>query len=367
MDEGAATALFSVLFSVFAFLIFVGYSTIWTMNNNARSKRDSAAAVALNNGLTPLLSRLSAGVSISPESKPARTGLRIGEVSRHFDSNTSATITGWLTHNLGFHGWGLGVEIGALGLGLGMLGLAGTSQVNLTSSGTTRDNLMSDGFVAVLEQDTPTGPDTVRLVVPSEQAARELVSALLDEVAEDFTKTDGNGETSVEYPPAYSALERLGQRLLAFPDEASYVSDRLHSVMRMPEGSRPSIAIWGSSLSQHAILGSAIRIGDDGPIQPLFPLDLITAIRKVTERAIATAKGYEPSPEQATGLLPPMSGEDADRIDVDPMTGTERWWREEPDPGFSAEPQPRDPSPAPSQGTAPDVEPCPGVAKVASH
>lgn len=205
----------------------------------------------------------------------------------------------------------MGAEVGALGLGVGHLGLAGTSQVNLTASGTTRDSLMSDGFVAVLEQDTPDGPDTLRLVVPSEQAARELVSALLDGAVGRFTRTDRNGRTVAAYPVAHATLRRLAPDLLAFPDEASYVSDRLHAVLRMPEASNPSISVWGVPLSRHAILGSAIQIGTEGSVQPLFPVELLQAIREVTERAVLATTAGAPTQGTIANQLPSSAGDEA--------------------------------------------------------
>jgi hypothetical protein len=98
------------------------------------------------------------GLDKRPSSPALHQGLRPGEVSRHFDSNTSAAITGWLSHEPGFRGWG----VVAHPLGIGQLGLSGTSKVDLTSSGTARDNLMGDGFVAAFERDTQDGP------IPSE-------------------------------------------------------------------------------------------------------------------------------------------------------------------------------------------------------
>src|SRR5690242_20035035 len=67
--------------------------------------------------------------------------LRLGEVSRHFDTNTSAQISGYMSHDLGFHGWGAGIRIGGIGLGTGQLGLSGQSQVAMSSNGVNRQDL----------------------------------------------------------------------------------------------------------------------------------------------------------------------------------------------------------------------------------
>jgi hypothetical protein len=263
----------------------------------SQGRRDAIAAEALRTNLGPALRLANIGEQDAVEIGPARhTAMRLGEVSRHFDTNTASTISGWLTHNLGFHGWAIGAEVGGVELGSGSLGLSGTSQVSLTTSGTSRDNLMSDGFFAVLEQDTPSGIDTLRMVVPSEQAARELVKALLDEALDSFTAiTNPRFKTRwMMYPQAHSTLAQFVPMLLSFPDEASYVSDRLHAVIRMPEPSRPLLNIWGEPLGQHAVLASSVQFGDEGAIQPLFPVDLITQLQVTTRLATYLAEYGKP-------------------------------------------------------------------------
>jgi len=168
---------------------------------------------------------------------------------------------------------------------------------------------MSDAFVAVFEQDTPAGLDTLRVVVPSEQAARELVEAVIREAAERFTGVDQKGQEVVEFPRAHSTLLVLGEGLLAFPDEASYVSDRLSAVMRAPPGARPRINVYGLPLSGHAILGAAIELRHGEAPLPLFPVDVIMKIQAAGERAAAVAKGVP---------LPPLdarAGEATDKVD----------------------------------------------------
>jgi hypothetical protein len=113
----------------------------------SQGRRDEIAAEALRTNLGPALRLANIGDQDIVEIRPARyTAMRLGEVSRHFDTNAAATISGWLTHNLGFRGWAIGAGVGGVGLGVGTLGLSGTSKVSLTTSGTSRDNLMSDGF-----------------------------------------------------------------------------------------------------------------------------------------------------------------------------------------------------------------------------
>jgi hypothetical protein len=151
-------------------------------------------------------------------------------------------------------------------------------------------------FFAVLEQDTPSGIDTLRMVVPSEQAARELMKGLLDEALASFTPivTPGYKTRVMMYPKAHNTLAQLVPTLLSFPDEASYVSDRLHAIIRMPEPTRPLLNIWGEPLGQHAVLASSVQFGDEGAIQPLFPVDLITQVQATTRLATYLAEHGKP-------------------------------------------------------------------------
>jgi hypothetical protein len=242
----------------------------------------------LGDGFKSFLGRGPSSLTIS---EPIHTydGLRLAEVSRHFDENTVASITGWLSHDLGFHGWGVGGRVGGVGLGVGRLGLSGTSQVSLTSSGTTRQNLLGDGFVAVFEVETADGLDTLRMVVPSEQTARELVTAMLDDIGASFTRVKNRRRTIV-YGKASTALKNLAPQLLSFPYEASYISDRLTAILRSQPEARPRITVYGSPLSQHAVLASGIRIGASETVQPLFPVTLVTMLQEVGRQAIDASR-----------------------------------------------------------------------------
>ena len=75
--------------------------------------------------------------------------------------------------------------------------------------------------------------------------------------------------------------------LLNFKCEVSYVSDRLNSVLRMPLESRPLIAVYGSPISEHALIGSAIRFGTQDQIFPLFPISLIKTINQLIDSTVA--------------------------------------------------------------------------------
>jgi hypothetical protein len=264
-----------------------GIASIIGNNSVRRGEEDARIAASLSDGVRTFLSQRAATMVPSWEEVRGYEELRLGEVSRHFDTNTTATINGWLTHELGFHGWAVGAARGGLGLGVGSLGLSGASSANLTFSGTTRDDLMGDGFIAVFERDVPGGVDTVRVVVPSEQATQEWVGALLEETLAKFTTVNSDGQRNVRFNQSYATLKRFIPDLLRFENEASYVSDRLHSVLRiLPPESRPPINVYGYPLSEHAVVGAGIQFGHDDRIHPLFPGALVKALPQIVERAL---------------------------------------------------------------------------------
>ncbi len=251
---------------------------------SAKDDVDQQMAEALDEGLQRFLSRRSS-IPVSSSSVREYRALRLGEVRRHFDAQTSATITGWMTHDLGFRGWGGGLGVGGAGLGLAKVGLAGTSNVNLTLSGTTRDDMLGDGFIAVFERDSGGGIDTIRVMVPSEQATRELVLAVLQDSANRLT-TAGDGERLL-WPKSDALFRRRLAELLSYRNEVSYVSDRLNAILRMPPESRPSVSVYGQPLSDHAILGAAIEISGEEAIYPLFPVRLCQEVPKMINKLCA--------------------------------------------------------------------------------
>jgi hypothetical protein len=117
------------------------------------------------------------------------------------------------------------------------------------------------------------------------------VNSVLEAAAASFTETDSARRTVVRRERAYSTVRALAPSLHELADDASYVSDRLNAVMRMPAESRSVISIWSEPLSGHALLGSAMRIGDDGPIHPLFPTELVATVQRVVQRAASVAGG----------------------------------------------------------------------------
>jgi hypothetical protein len=197
----------------------------------------------------------------------------LGEIVRHFDNQTNAQITGWLDHKFGVVGWGVGVQMGSVGLGTGQTGIIGKSSVHLDLTGTTRDNLVGDGFVAVIEQNPLSGKgDIVRVAVPSEPASREYITTLILSLGRGF----GEGSYREEV-----FRKNIGFLQSSIRSDITYVSDRLSSISRMEPSRKPTITVVGSGLSEHCVLAGAIQFENDNRWYQLFPLSLIQKIIEI--------------------------------------------------------------------------------------
>jgi hypothetical protein len=227
---------------------------------------------------------------------------RLGEVSRHFDTTTTATINGWMNHE--FRGMGVGIGFGKSGLGVGTLGLGGSSSISLTSTGTDHDDLMGDGFVAVIENTCGKRVDTLRIISPPENEIREWVEGflvsektrLLSRILKVGFSLDINtpNKQIITTNMINSVRKNLHcvqffkknlPSLLDFEYEVSYVSDRLHSILRMPQESQPLITVYGAMISEHAAIPAAICFDDDEQI-PLFPIILCSTIPQLIDKAV---------------------------------------------------------------------------------
>ncbi|MGH8067084.1 MAG: hypothetical protein ACRERE_17960 [Candidatus Entotheonellia bacterium] len=248
----------------------------WSRRNDQDYSASQAIAQRLSGigGRNEPLSDRSSGMRIIQ-------GATVGEFSQHFDQRLSASVSGWLQHELGLHGWGVGGSVGRVGLGVGKVGISGVSSVDLDVSGVIRDNLGGDGFVAVLEQDQPNGMiDTIRIIVPSEPACREYIAHLLSSIGATFGTGSHVDETFRRYSPQLAA---------SFPCDVSHVSDQLRAMLRQPPERRPTVSVVGEDLGGSAILGGAIRFGADGPWQQLFPITRNRAILSAAESLLPRA------------------------------------------------------------------------------
>jgi hypothetical protein len=113
--------------------------------------------------------------------------LKVGEVERHFDQVTSSSIQGQMQHAFKMSGSGSSIHDVPLRALFGdtrsfyEFNGSGISDVQLGLSGSSRDDLTGDAFVAVFEQRLPDGTiDTIRAIVPSEGQVRSYVGQLLN-------------------------------------------------------------------------------------------------------------------------------------------------------------------------------------------
>jgi DNA-binding SARP family transcriptional activator len=224
------------------------------------------------------LYELSKAAPITDESVEAiriSPALRVGEVERHFDQLTSASIQGQLKH--AFRMRGMSGSIHDLPgiflvdtLTFSSSAGSGESAVQLAESGISRDDLTGDSFIAVFEQSLPGGGvDTIRAVVPSERQARAYIAQLLNSWASQL----GQGNEPERMLRRYAGAISEG-----VTSDSSYVGDRLAAILRMAPADRPVVTLIGETLGEHAILAGSIRFGSEGPLYQLFPVALVHAL-----------------------------------------------------------------------------------------
>lgn len=211
-----------------------------------------------------------------------RRNLRLGEIRREFDSQTAGVIQGTMQHELGLHGNFTGVKLGGIGIGRGQLGLSGVTDVNLKTRSTTRSDFLSDSFVAIFDEPRQSViPETLRVIVPTEEECRELIVDYFSSVSTQMGLNRFN--------------EGLDQRIMqvatqSIATDISYVSDRLSAVLRMNAEKPPTFNVVGVMSGPHMMLGGAIQMqGDDRWLQ-LFPFGLL--------RVLSMPSGDGGTPEQ---------------------------------------------------------------------
>jgi DNA-binding SARP family transcriptional activator len=290
-----------------AVTVFIAYRLLLA---NRRQGRSYEAWV---NGLGWDLYELSKVPLFTDESSEAVRvcrAVRVGEVERHFDQTTSASIQGQMRHT--FNTWGTSSSLHGVPNLLSDTQSwsssqgTGESTVQLVQDGVSSDDLTSDAFVAVFEQTLSSGEvDTVRAIVPSEQQARAYVAQMLSSWASQL----GHGSE-----PELMLRRYVGAITNGVVSESSYVGDRLGAIARLAPADRAVVTVIGQPVGEHAILAGAIRFGSEGPLYPLFPVALV--------RALAALMSGRRLPKPPSGL-PPASIRPADEeVDIDQVVAT---------------------------------------------
>ena len=195
--------------------------------------------------------------------------LSVVELNRHFDSQLEASINGTLRELIRARGWNLGVGFGPFGVSRSTSTGFGDGVLNLALRGSMQEDWAHENFVAVFETRAGDRADVVRLIVLSDTAVHEYVQNLLWGWQRDLG-IDSAAELLVR-----RSLYELPSRVVS---DASYVADRLTSILHMEPSARPEISVVGTAVNGHAILGGAIQFGRDGRWYQLFPIALISAL-----------------------------------------------------------------------------------------
>jgi hypothetical protein len=285
--------------------VWVGIRSV--IGRRADLLRSNQAADAATNHLGWNLFKLSSELPLTDENVSetvVHRDLRVGELQRHFDQLTSASIRGGMEHAFRLSGWTTelhGVPGGYFDTSSHTsLGGGGFSRVDLGLSGTTADELTGEAFIAVFEQPAGAGVDTIRAVVPSERQVRAYVAQLF---ALWSTRVGVNTKTELMIRRYAGAITN------AVSSESSYVGDRLNATLRLPGPERPNVTIVGQTLDGHTLLIGAIRFGSGGPLYQLFPIALVHSLVDLMDG--------RPLPPQPPSPLPPPDPTNKVEVEAD--------------------------------------------------
>jgi hypothetical protein len=192
-----------------------------------------------------------------------------GEIVRQFDAITTGAITGLIDHRLSFSGWGLAGATQRVGLGIGQLGLSGQSDVHLSLRAITRNDLLGEGFLAVLEN--PFEPtQVIRVVVPAKAAVDEFVKAFVESRTNIFP--EGSHQAT--------AMAGLADRLPSLGLDGSWVADRFSAAIRVDRNNRPTVRVVGLPIDDHTLLGGSFLFGDEDKWIEVIPFARLDSLER---------------------------------------------------------------------------------------
>jgi hypothetical protein len=236
---------------------------------------------------------------------------RLIEIERHFDHQTQGAIAGTMAHTLRMFGSTVSAGLGQVSrsgtMVSGSLGsfsgsISGLSQVELGLSSTTRADLTGDALFAVFEAVDPTGHrDTYRVISMSQPAVRSWIDALVRHAADQF----GGAATHC----GSTVLAWSGTLMARFqPQDISYVTDRLKSVLARPYGDREPVEIIGTPAGRNAVVATSVRIGGGEELWTMpsrFPQLFGTAVAEGIASGEHTLSGGRSRPQRRVGRRQP--------------------------------------------------------------
>ena len=267
-DDVPDSAAWSPLMLLIPGLAVLAYGLSKNVRAARFNREDSARADRVHTALDQLC-RVDASAAYAPEDGLRHTPrAHLVRVSQRFDSTTAGEVVGSLYYQMGFFGQSF-TAIGGPGyVAAGPTStwgrLKGESSVALKISTTTRDNLMGDALIAVVEiPDADGGFDTLRVLGVSQSAARSWIADLTTRAAAEL------GGTTTH---AGQAVAAWGTRLAnAFgASEVSYAADQLLAIAERQVEDRPTLGVEGIPVGRNAVLATTVSIGEQRVVS-LFP------------------------------------------------------------------------------------------------
>jgi hypothetical protein len=271
-DGGADFVLSGLLAIVGGPLLFVGIRA--EQRARAFNREDMAIANSISHELTGLVNASPAAAFDGDEQSWEVPFGTVVELQRHFDRDTAGSLLGTLDHRLSMFTRSFGVGVAqarsSVLLAGGVSGtrgfMSGVSNVDVTMSSTTRDNLMGDALFSVLEVPSRNGTnDTMRVISMSQPGAASWIANLVTNV--------GNGLGARSTHAGATVLNFVTPLTGHFaPRDISYATDRLMALERRSRisGDAPGIAAFGEPIGRNAMLATRLRF-DDGQVTSLFP------------------------------------------------------------------------------------------------
>ncbi|MBP2383642.1 hypothetical protein [Brachybacterium sacelli] len=251
------------------------------------NREDWATAEALASHAEQLLTRPSSHAYTS-DAVIRLDPRRVLEVERHFDEKTAGEARGALMHQFSMFGQSFGIGYAAgqrtsVAGGVHSAAIRGMSDVHLSLSSTTRNDLLGDALFALFETGDIHGTaDTLRVTAVSNGAVLEWIHALVMQTAGQFGLDTHSGATIHAY------AERIASHFA--PADVSYLSDRLHLALAQEKRGEqpPRIFVEGVPSGRGSLVATSARLGEADSLR-IFPTEFPTMWGTTVGRSLAAA------------------------------------------------------------------------------